>query len=189
MSAMTAADFERRYRHDPDPWQYRCSSYERQKYAATLAACGRGRFRNALELGASIGVFSVQLAPRCDALTTIDFAPTAVGIARSELARFPHARAIAGRIPDDLPTGRFDLVLASEVLYYLDRDALARTLDALEHRLAPGGRLVCVHWRRPGPERPLSAEQAHAIVKDVRWLRRLPSTPPGEYLLDVFQRR
>ena len=189
MSPMTAQDFERRYRHDPDPWQYRRSRYERQKYAATLAACGRGPFRNALELGASIGVFSVQLAPRCQTLTTIDFAPTAVALARSELAPYPHASAIQGRIPDDLPPGPFDLVVASEVLYYLRPDALDGTLGALERSLAPGGRLVCVHWRRTGPDRPLSADQVHAAVCALPWLRQLLSEPSSEYLLDVFERR
>ena len=66
MSFMTAADFEARYRADPDPWGYLASEYERKKYAATLAACGPGPFACALELGGSIGVFSAMLAPRCD---------------------------------------------------------------------------------------------------------------------------
>jgi SAM-dependent methyltransferase len=189
MSPMTAQDFERRYRRDQDPWRYRQSRYERRKYAATLEGCGRGPFRNALELGASIGVFSLQLAPRCESLTTIDFAPTAVRLAKSELAPYPHARAIQGRIPDDLPAGPYDLVLASEVLYYLDRDALGRTLDALERELSPAGRLVCVHWRRTGTDRPLSADQVHETIRALSWLKPLPRTPAGEYLLDVFERR
>jgi SAM-dependent methyltransferase len=189
MSPMTAQDFERRYRGDPDPWQYRRSRYERRKYAATLAACGGGPFRNALELGASIGVFSAQLAPRCERLTTIDFAPTAVEMAQSELSAHPHVRAMQGRIPDDLPAGPFDLVVASEVLYYLGADGLRRTLEALERTVSPAGRVVCVHWRRTGPDRPLAADQVHEAVRARNWLRQLSSAPPGPYLLDVFERR
>lgn len=189
MSPMTAQDFERRYRRDEDPWRYRQSPYERRKYAATLEACGPGPFRNALELGASIGVFSVQLAPRCEALTTVDFAPTAVRLAQSELAPYPHARAIEGRIPDDLPAGPFDLVLASEVLYYLSPDALGRTFAALERTLSHDGRLVCVHWRRTGPDRPLSADEVHEAVLALPWLTQLLSAPSRDYLLDVFERR
>jgi hypothetical protein len=82
---MSLADFEARYQVDPDPWRYASSEYERAKYEATLAACGDGPFAEALELGASIGVFTELLAPRCERLTTIDGAPTAVAAARRRL--------------------------------------------------------------------------------------------------------
>jgi predicted O-methyltransferase YrrM len=189
MSAMSAEEFEQRYQRDADPWRYRCSPYERSKYAATLAACGPGPFRSALELGGSIGLFSALLAPRCRSLTTIDFAPSAVAVAEAELAEHPQARAVCGRIPDDLPEGPFDLIVASEVLYYLDREALAATLAALEQRLLSGGRLVGVHWRQPGPERPLSAERVHRSLRAARWLVELPSPESSDYLLDVLERR
>src|ERR1700685_3329297 len=70
MAHMSAADFEALYQADPDPWGYTRSAYEREKYQATLAACGPGPFAHALELGGSIGVFSELLAPRCQSLIT-----------------------------------------------------------------------------------------------------------------------
>ena len=75
VARMSLADFEARYRANPDPWGYTTSDYERRKYEATLTACGDGPFADALELGGSIGVFSALLAPRCERLTTIDAAP------------------------------------------------------------------------------------------------------------------
>lgn len=188
MTAMSAHDFEARYRADADPWGYRSSPYERIKYAATLEVCGRGPFVSALELGGSIGVFSARLAPRCRTLVTIDFSRVAVRIAQAELAHHPHARAIFGRIPDELPTGSFDLVVASEVLYYLDEETLRATLAAIERRLTPGGRLVCVHWRAPGPERPLSADHVHNAVRAAPWLRGVLERSSTEYLLDALER-
>lgn len=186
---MTAVDhFEAQYRDDPDPWGYRSSPYEQAKYAATLAACGPGPFAHALELGASIGVFSARLAPRCRRLTTIDYSPTAVRRARAALAAHRHARALLGAIPEDLPEGPYDLVVASETLYYLDAGALTQTLAMLETRLAPGGRLVCVHWRPAGPERPLTATQVHETVRRQQWLRELQTECRPEYLLDVLER-
>jgi SAM-dependent methyltransferase len=181
--------FEARYRADPDPWRYRASAYEQAKYAASLAACGPGPFDSALELGGSIGVFSAHLARRCRRLTTIDYSPTAVRRARAALAGHRQARAVLGAIPDDLPEGRFDLVVASEILYYLDAAALARTLKELEARMTPGGRLVCVHWRPAGPERPLTAGQVHDAVRCEPWLRGLRTECRPEYLLDVLERR
>ena len=188
MTAITACDFDERYRADPDPWRYRSSAYERTKYAATLEACGPGPFESALELGGSIGVFSAQLASRCRALATIDFSRVAVRAAEVELAPYPHAQAILGLIPKDLPIGSFDLVVASEVLYYMDEQTLVVALDAIEHRLSGAGRLLCVHWRTPGPERPVSADHVHGAVRALPWLRPVANRSTAEYLLDALER-
>jgi cyclopropane fatty-acyl-phospholipid synthase-like methyltransferase len=185
---ITAADFDRRYRADPDPWGYRTSDYERRKYAATLAACGPGPFACALELGGSIGVFSAMLAPRCERLLTIDVAPTAVRSARARLAGCPQASALVGAIPSDVPEQRFDLVVASEILYYLGDGELAGTFALLERTMVAGATLVAVHWRPPGPERPRDAEQAHAALAGQPWLSHVRSGGTRDYLLDVFAR-
>lgn len=191
MSTTTGArvDFEARYRADPDPWGYATSDYEQAKYAATLAACGPGPFDRALELGGSIGIFSALLAPRCRRLDTLDGAPTAVAAARMRLAPHPHVHAALGAIPEDVPLGPFDLVVASEVLYYLDGERLARTFARLADALAPGGRLVAVHWRPEGPERPLSGEQVHRLLGTRNWLASIEQRHRPEYLLDVLVRR
>jgi SAM-dependent methyltransferase len=186
---MKAAEFERRYRRDGDPWGYRSSVYELDKYDATLNACGAGPFVSALELGGSIGVFSRRLARRCQALTTIDSSPTAVSAARAELADFPHARAIVGEIPAAIGPGDHDLVVASEILYYLDDDALTATLERLGDVLITGGRMVAVHWRPPGPERPQTAVAVHARLRSLPWLRAISDRSTGDYLLDVLERR
>jgi len=186
---MSLAEFEARYRAKPDPWGYTTSDYERNKYDATLAACGSGPFAHALELGGSIGVFSELLAPRCERLTTIDAAATAVTAARTRLAGAPHVRAILGSVPDALPDDQFDLVVASEILYYLTAPELARTLAILESCTVAGARLVAVHWRPIGPERPLDAEGVHAILVEQPWLAPLSSGGTDDYLLDVLERR
>lgn len=186
--AAPRVDFEARYRAEPDPWGYDSSPYERAKYAATLAACGPGPFRRALELGASIGVLSALLAPRCAELLTVDFAPTAVAAARARLAAHPQAEARLGALPEAVPGGVFDLVLASEILYYLEPPALEATLTRLHGALAPGGRLVAVHWRPAGPERPFDAATVHARLRAEDWLAPAGSAATADYLLDVFTR-
>ncbi len=188
MRPMTAADFEARYRADGDPWGYRDSAYERAKYAATLDACGDGPFASALELGASIGVFTALLAPRCAALATIDQAPTAVAAARERLAGQEHVRIGLGTLPDDLPGGEYDLVVASEILYYLTPEALLETLARLESVTLPGAQLVAVHWRPTGPDRWLDAAAVHAALRAQPWLESVDSGGSDEYRLDVLRR-
>jgi trans-aconitate methyltransferase len=186
---MTAADFEARYAENRDPWGYTYSDYERRKYDATLAACGSGPFASALELGGSIGVFSALLAPRCIELVTVDGAPTAVAAARRRLEPFPNVKAVLGRIPEAVPEQPFDLVVASEILYYLSREQLAGTLAVLRRQMVPGAALVAVHWRPAGLERPLDAGQVHETLLRQPWLEPVSSGDTDEYLLAVMRRR
>lgn len=188
-----ADHFEAQFRADPDPWDTAVSPYEREKYARTLAACGPGPFAAALELGAGNGGFSARLSGRCSALTTIDFSPTAVDLARERLAGHDNVTVAEGTVPDDLPKGAtYDLVVASEVLYYLPADAFRRTVDQLPRLLRPGGRLVAVHWSGQAPDLERSAVETHRALRVGSGLRpvELPA-PPGTrgYLLDAFDMR
>jgi cyclopropane fatty-acyl-phospholipid synthase-like methyltransferase len=189
VSTVERVDFEARYREDPDPWGYTRSGYERDKYAATLAACGPGTFGSALELGASIGVFSALLAPRCRRLVTVDLAPTAVATALERLTGRPGVEVVCGAVPDAVPPGPYDLVVASEILYYLEPEELERTFALLRDVTAPGARVVAVHWRPAGPERPFDASTVHDALSRNRWLRPLDLGGTDDYLLDVFERR
>ena len=138
------------------------SDYERRKYDATLEACGDGPYHRALELGSSIGVFSARLAPRCHSLVTVDAAPSAVADARRRLAGMPSVQVLLGGIPDAIPEGSFDLVVASEILYYLEPDALAATFARLRDVAGDA---------RPAGRRPLAPARRGASVHRGRGAR------------------
>jgi SAM-dependent methyltransferase len=139
--------FEALYRADPDPWRFTDSDYERAKYAETLAALPRDRYARAFEAGCSIGVLTAALAPRCDSLLAVDAADTALADARARCATLPQVRLSRAVLPGDWPLGEsFDLMLFSEVLYYLDARDLRRLAACTEASLAPGGDILLVHW-------------------------------------------
>ena len=189
MKHMSLRDFESRYQTEGDPWEYQTSAYERAKYDATLRACGPGPYQRALELGSSIGVLSARLAQRCRQLVTIDGAPTAVAAARTRMAGIDNVEIILGQIPEDVPDGPYDLVVASEILYYLPEDAFAATLSRIRSEMSFAGRLVAVHWRAPGAERPFTAAEVHDYLRGSDWLSPLERADTVDYLLDVLQRR
>jgi 2-polyprenyl-3-methyl-5-hydroxy-6-metoxy-1,4-benzoquinol methylase len=141
---LPASYFETKYRDDIDPWQFRTSDYEREKYDATLAALTRPHYPSILEVGCSIGIFSTQLATRCDTLLAIDASATALDAARKNA---PDNVVFEERtLPEGFPQGRFDLIVLSEVLYYFkaeDLDEVARKCCAA---LAPGGEFLLCHW-------------------------------------------
>ena len=62
-----AEHFRRLYARSADPWGFRTSGYEQEKYRRTIAALGERRFRSGFEPGCSIGVLTRMLATRCGA--------------------------------------------------------------------------------------------------------------------------
>ena len=139
--------FENIYTHSPDPYNYETSSYERSKYERTIEVLTHRPYHRALEAGCSIGVFTAMLAPLCDELIAVDISEKAVVVARERLANFRHVRIERRTLPEETPEGPFDLIVASEILYYLPIDIVAVALQRFERVLAPGGVLLAVHWR------------------------------------------
>jgi SAM-dependent methyltransferase len=134
------------YASDPDPWRFTTSAYERDKYAATLAALSRPRYRAAFEPACSIGVFTRALAARCDRLLAADPVPAAVDAARARCTDRPQVEIRQGAVPADWPEGRFDLIVLSEFLYFLAQPDLAELVRRVGTAVEPGGDIVLVHW-------------------------------------------
>jgi SAM-dependent methyltransferase len=186
---MGAAYFEALYAADEDPWGFATSPYERAKYDRTVAALGDRRFGAALEVGCSIGVLTARLAARCDRLLAVDVAPTAVARARARLAGVAGVTVERRGLPDEMPAGPFDLIVASEVLYYWDAPLLARGRRALRDALAPGGSLLAVHWRGPVRHYPQGGDAVHdAIADDPGDLVHAVSERTDDYRLDRWDR-
>lgn len=124
-------------------------------------------------------------------LTFDDGAPTAVAEAARRLAPFPDAEARTATLPGDLPAGPFELVVASEILYYLGDADFHTTLDWLaDTALIPGGRLVAVHWLGSAPDLCRSAADVGAALARTPGLRELDRGAPTEgFRLDVLERR
>jgi SAM-dependent methyltransferase len=146
---MPAEYFDHLYATDPDPWHYASSSYEQHKYAATLRALPRTRFRRALEVGCSIGVFSRLLARKCNTLLAVDSSEAALVRARETCTSRKNIAFERMRIPAEWPCTSFGLVVISEVLYYLSPHDIAATAHKTLKRLDAGGTVALVHWLGP----------------------------------------
>jgi predicted TPR repeat methyltransferase len=179
--------FERLYSESGDPWSFETSEYERKKYERTLAVLGGRRFNRALEAGASIGVFTGMLADRCDELLAVDVSEQAVAAARERLSGWGHVRVERRTLPEEMPEGPFDLIVASEVLYYFPREEMLGLLRAFERELAPGGTLVAVHWRRETKTYPLQGDEVHGLLVEHTRLERKETIIEADYRLDLFE--
>jgi cyclopropane fatty-acyl-phospholipid synthase-like methyltransferase len=155
---MDRAYFERLYAGGADPWGFASSAYEREKYAASLAALPAGRFGAALEVGCSIGIFTRTLAARCDTVLALDVAENALEQARVNCPA-PHVRFLNREVPACWPDGCFDLIVLSEVLYYLTAEQVRRVAGHTRASLEPASTVLLVHYLGD-TDYPLSGDAA-----------------------------
>ena len=193
--SLPAEYFDHVYRANADPWNFAASPYEGAKYAATLAALPRERYGRALEIGCSIGVFTAQLAGRCDALLSLDLAEAALAQARERCAHLMNVRLERRGVPAEFPAaeGPWDLVVIAEVGYYLSLEDLHRLRAQTIASLAPGGELLLVHWTPLVHDYPLTGDQVHeaflARAGEDGELFHLHDAREERYRLDLFRRR
>jgi trans-aconitate methyltransferase len=182
--------FDAVYASDPDPWKFASSVYERNKYASTLAALPKPRYSRALEIGCSIGVLTRELAARCDRIFAVDVAEAPLVEARRRCAGAPNARFEQMFVPEQWPDGAFDLILLSEVVYYLQAADVTRLALRVVQSLAPGGDVVLVHWTGE-TDYPLSGDEAVglliAAIGDAAQVQR--ADRHADFRLDVLARR
>jgi Nodulation protein S (NodS) len=186
--SLPASYFERLYAASPDPWSLASRWYESRKYALTVASLPRRRYRRGFEPGSSVGVLTQMLAERCDELLSVDIAASAVAATRRRVADLSHVQVAQLNVPREWPTGSFDLIVLSEVGYYLDRDGLGELIDRAVKSLDADGSLVAVHWRHPVADYPLGGDEVHAAIRGDDRLAQLAHHEESDFRLDVFVR-
>lgn len=157
--------FERLYKRSEDPWNFRHSTYERDRYAAIVASVNDRHYRSAFEPGCAIGELTAMLAPLCRSLDAIDFSASAVKTARHRCRDYPQVHVHQGTLPADIPAGSCDLIVFSEIGYYFTPEALESLVIQLWGILAPGGRLVACHWLGHSDDHQLHGKEVHAILR------------------------
>lgn len=185
--------FDSVYQASADPWSFETSPYEREKYATTISVLPNERYQSAFEIGCSIGVLTQLIADRCDKLLAVDASELPLETARARLASYPSVAIEQMAVPDQFPDGTFDLMLLSEVGYYLSPPDLERARQWLVDHLQPGGHLLLVHWTPFVPDYPLTGAQVHDFFMETAQpggpLQHLLNKRQETYRLDLFQKK
>ena len=119
MKPIDVNGFEEMFRKDKDPWNYAGSVFEAYKRDKLLKACGDRTYGRGFELACANGETTRRLAGRCLNLLAVDAAPTAVEEARRRTADLTNVELRTAVLPAETPMGPYDLIVASEILYYL----------------------------------------------------------------------
>jgi SAM-dependent methyltransferase len=149
MRAIDANGFERKFRADIDPWDYKHSPFERFKRRIILNVCGPQKHGRVLELGCAIGETTRTLARVSLRLLAVDAAPTALVEARRQVLGKKNVTVRFAKLPFQMPRGPYDLIIASEIAYYLPQHQLKSLARRIRSALAPGGLVVVVDSKKP----------------------------------------
>lgn len=142
---LSSEDFEQMYAAQEDPWHADISWYEQRKHRLTIAALPRKRYYRAVEPGCSTGALTALLAERCDEVFAFDFVERAVEAAQARTGDLDNVHVVNALFPEYWPYGGGDLVVWSDVAYYLSDVGWDLATAGLDHWLQPGGHIVAVH--------------------------------------------
>jgi hypothetical protein len=174
------------FQDNEDPWGFRARWYEQRKRALTLACLPRPRYASAYEPGCANGELAADLAPRCDHLLCSDFVPAAVELARRRLVHWPHAVAMQARTPDEWPDADFDLVVVSELGYFLEPSAVDELARRIRGSLRSHATVVACHWRHAIAGYPLDGDAVHRQLHRALRLPALGSIVDEDLRIDVW---
>ncbi len=107
---------ERLFRNLDDPWNFKHSPYEQERYEILLQTVKRYPHRSILEVGCAEGLFTCRLSSVADYVVGIDVSSTAIERARSQCPRGEYHESSLEQFS---PHRQFDMVICAETLYYM----------------------------------------------------------------------
>jgi SAM-dependent methyltransferase len=181
--------FQQLFNASDDPWSFRTRWYEKRKRELMLASLPRQRYQHVYEPACANGEFSALLAERSESLLCQDIIEKAVTLARCRLGHLPHVRVEQARIPEDWPVGTFDLIILSEVGYFLDARAWHQVIENTLLSLGPEGGVLACHWLHPIEGCSQDGHDVHAALAQNLPLHRLVRHEEQDFLLEYWSRK
>lgn len=167
MRRINVEGFEAKFRDDIDPWDYTGSRFEAFKRQILLNACGRYKHGRVLELGCAIGETTRSLSPLSLRLLAVDGSSTALEEAASRLSGAHHIQFRRAILPQEMPKGAYDLIVVSELAYYLPAHRLSALATNTIAVLAPRGRVVLLNHRRAFDDAAVLPALAHRRLRNL----------------------
>ncbi len=180
--------FRSMYAGHDDPWGFEDRWYEQRKRAVTLALLPRPRYARGFEPGCANGALTVRLQERCVHLVACELVPEVAQRATDRMAGHRHVEIHCGAIPGWWPAPPIDLLVLSEVAYYLTPDGRTQAAAAIERTLAPEGDIVAVHYTGE-TDYPMRGVEVAVWLDGLGWLERLVHHVDSGFEAGVWRRR
>ena len=134
------------------------------------------------------------LAQRAEQVLATDMSAEAVRLTQQRMQREAPSDAarvtvLQQQLPQQWPEAApFDLIVVSEMAYYLPEHDVLQLRERCVESLAPNGTLVMCHWRRPFADRQMDSADIHALFDQVPDLYRIMQHAEDDFLLDTWSR-
>lgn len=191
--------FESLYARSEDPWDFRTSTYELERYALICELArrarpgvdghGRGfrRYRHIYEPGCSIGELTARLALLGERVSACDVSDRAVSLARARCRTNANVDIRTGSVAEG-PPGGVDLIVLSEIGYYFSAANLGALLRRLRRSAMEDCILLACHWLGESDDHVLHGAEVHRLIGEfsgAAWLA-APDGPP-ECLIECWR--
>ena len=184
---LSPAYFDDVYAAADDPWNFDSSEYEAAKYAATIDALPRRHYESAFEIGCSIGVLTAKLEPFCGKLLAVDVNEKALEQARAKCDQLSNVTFQKLQIPEEFPAETFDLIVVSEVGYYLSVADWKKAARQIIEKIESKGTIILVHWTHFVADYPQTGDAVHdSFAENAAELNHLETRRTEDYRLDVW---
>jgi SAM-dependent methyltransferase len=177
---------------------------EQSRYKLILDAMRthRRHWGNAIEIGCSKGLFTVDLATLCDSVLACDISPRACALTVERCAQLPNVRVKRLNVQSDSIVGEYDVVCIMDTLVYVHgRRTLQGVLGKLVRAIRRGGILVFSdncwpeyiqkaswqHWIPEGAEQHLTILSKRSDLRLI--YRHMHQSPPHmDSLIAIFEK-
>lgn len=130
--------FDELYASSQEPWMTSIRASQQFRYDLCLQILRQfsDTYNSVLDIGCSQGQFTLMLQPVASRITAIDIAETAIQRAKERYGNKGKIKFELGSLPLlKYGDSQFDLVVALEVLYYLEREEQRRALKEIKRVL------------------------------------------------------
>lgn len=173
--AISLAGFEDKFAANSDPWRTRSSAYERRKRDDLSHVVGPGRHGRVLEVAAGNGSNTPMLSCRALRLTVTEGTSSGVHLIRRVVQDEARIDVHQLDLAEHLPGRRYDMVVVSEVLYYLPDRTFSSFAGEVSRTLRPGGSLILAHNKRYYPDAHRDGSKVHCQLLREMKVRMVPA--------------
>jgi SAM-dependent methyltransferase len=133
-----------------------------------------------------VGLLTAELAKSCDELIAVDISAHAVELARARTRDLPNVRVLNLDATSDLPVGRFDLVILSEVGYFWSAPVLTQAILNIREQLTDDAVVLACHWRHAVADYLLAGDEVHRVIREASGLPLVATHLEEDFRIDVL---
>lgn len=191
---LVRAYFEARYRRR-DPYLTATNPLEIEKLETTFNSIKNRHYKHILDIGCGEGYLVKKLIPIADKITALDISKIALNRARNRLRDRENIKFTRQDILKYETTERFDLIICSEVLFYLKTEDIHCLAERLTEWLLPNGYLLLVHIygrtedEKGVPLKSIGARNIHPIFTNKSDLRIIRHEEYPHFALTLLEKQ